>query len=228
MLVLVIAMLSSVGLAAAVILFAAFPGRGRRVPGAPPRVTEAAELLAERLEPPETTTGVLLAPERDRQVAARFQAAERKLLQAVGRGPALPRDDAETLPLTAAAQPATAARSGAAPVRPEPPAPAADVPEPPPRAPRRSAADVIAALRAGPPPPSGGRGRRPVRRTPACASPPKRGRGQWPRRSADSGRWPAAPQRPRRGCTPPGAAVWTVPRRRPCSRGTRPKGDSVW
>ena len=66
-------------LAALVVLFVAFPYRGRNVPRAE-RLTEKVAEVAERVAPGQAPPwGVLGDRDRDREVSARFEAVENKI-----------------------------------------------------------------------------------------------------------------------------------------------------
>lgn len=89
-LLLVFLIIGAVGLL--VVAFVAFPYRGRAVPKAP-RLTAAVAAVTEKVDPGEASPhGVLSSPEKARQMAQRFEKAERKLkngakgLLPVGRG----------------------------------------------------------------------------------------------------------------------------------------------
>jgi hypothetical protein len=66
-------------LALLVVLFVAFPYRGRPVPRAQ-RITEAVAAVAERVDPGESPPlGVLTTPEKSRRISRRFEDAEIKV-----------------------------------------------------------------------------------------------------------------------------------------------------
>lgn len=72
-------------LAGLVVLFVAFPYRGRKVPRAE-RLSERVEAVAERVDPGEAPPlGVLSDPEKSRTMSARFERAEQGLRRAVRR-----------------------------------------------------------------------------------------------------------------------------------------------
>lgn len=72
-------------LAGLVVLFVAFPYRGRTVPRAE-RLSQRVEAVAERVDPGEAPPlGVLSDPEKSRTMSARFERAEHGLRRAVRR-----------------------------------------------------------------------------------------------------------------------------------------------
>ena len=79
MLELLVAHVLLASVAALVVLFVAFPYRGRAVPRAE-RLTEKVAEVAERVDPGEAPPwGVIGDPERNRELSARFEAVEDKI-----------------------------------------------------------------------------------------------------------------------------------------------------
>ncbi len=76
--------------AGAVVAYVAFPARGRPLPGAPElgrRMQRVAAAVGRRTEGP-PAYGVLSSPQGHRRAQQRFEAAERRILSLLRRGPA--------------------------------------------------------------------------------------------------------------------------------------------